>query len=692
MDSIFLTILNMSLTGAFVIAAICLARLPLKKAPKIISYCLWAVAGFRLVFPFSIESALSLIPFRSAPIQPMLHAQQTLSVHTMPPIQHDIITQTAPNIDSGMQTIIANNDAVNNITHAATPAISTDPLQLLMTIGAYVWIAGLAIMLIYGVVSYVRLKQRMKSAIRVDDGIYETDKIQTPFVLGIIKPKVFIPFNLSIQEREYIIRHEQTHIRRCDHIIKFAAYFILCLHWFNPLTWVAFLLMGADMEMSCDERVLKEMGTETKKEYSRSLLSLSANRRMIGGSPLAFSEGGLKSRIKHVLNFKKTSKIVVAIAVMLVVALSVGLMVNGVSEEDSPEEVSGVNRYISNYDLVALSELRMTYDVDVTNQENAERFAEILSLLPRHFHNEWRLATYDECGCGNSLTMHYTIDALRMSRNGGIPDNELRNAVLLFSLIDNLERVIVSYNEDSVADWFILRIDAEQVLGIAGWDGLWDGQNLSIDAVSDALDKIVALKRRSHMPQDGFSPMTSVDRALYEEHVECTNGQEQVEPFQFQRAIIQMLPQGASTPRMGGSGDITYGPMISAWTEYDINDENYRWTLSLMQQHSSEEGSAQNWFEFWLRGHSEREGHHHVEQFVLGDAEAFVLSRFTLEQLENLGQPNLGGAEQAYEYEDYPISIILHWTHGSDFFELTATGLPGAVTWNELLTIAESVR
>ena len=313
MDKLFLTILNMSLTGAFVIAAICFARLPLKKVPKIVSYCLWAVAGFRLVFPFSIESVFSLIPFKA---------------QTIPP---DIAMQQVPRIDSGIAFV---NNAVSSILPAATPTASVNPLQIWTTIGAYIWLIGVAVMVIYGVVSFVILKRKMREAAHIEANIYEAENIKSPFVLGIFKPKIYLPVGLSGQERGYILLHEQTHIRRRDHIVKFAAYFILCLHWFNPLVWAAFLLMGVDMEMSCDERVLKEMGGEMKKDYSLSLLSLATERRIIGGSPLAFGEGGVKERIKNVLNFKKPSRVIMIVSVALVAVLIVGFAVNRVIDRD----------------------------------------------------------------------------------------------------------------------------------------------------------------------------------------------------------------------------------------------------------------------------------------------------------------------------------------------------------------------
>ncbi len=310
MEDLFISVLNMSLTASYVITAIMLARLFLKKAPKAISYALWAVAGFRLVFPFSFESVFSLIPFKSAPIPA------------------DIAMQPIPRVDSGIRIV---DNVVSSVLPAATPAASMNPVQVWLTVGAYLWFAGMAIMLIYSVVSMVLLKRRLNDAVIIEDNIYRAENLKTPFVLGLFRPKIYIPAGLTDEENRYIILHERTHIRRHDHVVKPLAYFILCLHWFNPLAWAAFLLMSADMEMSCDERVLKEIGGETKKAYSMSLLSLAAERPIIGGSPLAFGEGGMKERIKNVLNFKKPSRAIIIAAVALVAILSVGFAMNRVT-------------------------------------------------------------------------------------------------------------------------------------------------------------------------------------------------------------------------------------------------------------------------------------------------------------------------------------------------------------------------
>lgn len=325
MTGIFLTLLNMSLTASFVITAIMLARLPLKKAPKIISYALWAVAGFRLVLPFSFESVLSLIPFRSAPIPA------------------DIATRPIPRVDSGIRMV---DNAVSQILPAATPAASVNPLQVWLTVGTYVWLAGIAAMLGYSIVSVLILKKRLKSASNIEQNIYEADNLKTPFVLGIFKPKIFIPDGLTEEEKGYIIRHEQTHIRRFDHIVKPFAFLVLSIHWFNPLVWIAFVLMGTDMELSCDERVIKEMGNEVKKAYSASLLSMATDKRIINGSPLAFGEGNVGSRIKNVLNYRKPAFWVVVVSVVLAVTFGVALAINPIdTSSESNQEANDFPSY-----------------------------------------------------------------------------------------------------------------------------------------------------------------------------------------------------------------------------------------------------------------------------------------------------------------------------------------------------------
>ncbi|MDR1060933.1 MAG: DUF4825 domain-containing protein [Clostridiales bacterium] len=306
MTDVFLTVLNMSVMAAFVIAVLCLARLALRKirAPKWISYALWGVAGFNLACPFKLEGAFSLIPFNSEPIP------------------RDIAMQAIPRVDSGISVI---DNAVSNSLPAAAPMASANPLQAWIAVGACAWLAGVAAMLLYAAISYVRLIRRKDSA-------------AAPFVYGFIKPKIHIPVGLAGmagEELRYVTLHEQTHIKRRDYLAKPVAFALLCAHWFNPLAWIAFALLCADMEMSCDERVLRELGMGVKADYSQTLLSLSMNRRIFGASPLAFGESGIKERVKNVLNFQKPAKIVIFMAVVLAVGLAAGLTLSRAADADA---------------------------------------------------------------------------------------------------------------------------------------------------------------------------------------------------------------------------------------------------------------------------------------------------------------------------------------------------------------------
>jgi beta-lactamase regulating signal transducer with metallopeptidase domain len=308
MDKLFLSVLNMSLTASFVIAAIALARFALHqiRAPKAVAYALWAVALFNLLCPFKPPSVFSLNPLKPAPI----------------PL--DIGMQAAPRIDSGVTVL---NNAASAVLSAATPAAGANPLQIWTGVGAYLWAFGVAAMLIYAVASYVLLKRKLRFATKRDGNVFETDGIRSPFVLGFINPKIYLPVGLADSDLGYILCHERTHVKRRDYLVKPVAFFALALHWFNPLVWLAYFLLNADMEMSCDERVLRELGGEVKTVYSTALLNLAAGRRLAGLSPLAFGEGGVKERVKNVMDFKKRSRVIVVAAVALVAVLSVGFAV-----------------------------------------------------------------------------------------------------------------------------------------------------------------------------------------------------------------------------------------------------------------------------------------------------------------------------------------------------------------------------
>lgn len=326
LEKLFLQILNMSFTGGIVIAFVLFFRLVLKKAPKVFSYGLWAVALFRLVFPFSFESAFSLLPTKPSPIS------------------QNIVFMQTPRIDTG---ILALNNAVSSILPAATPETSINPLQIWVYIGSLLWVLGMVLLFIYSIATLVKLKKRLQTATICEENIFVSNRINTAFVIGVLHPRIYLPATLSDSERSYVLLHEQTHIRRLDHVVKLLSFLVLCVHWFNPLVWAAFFLCGKDMELSCDEAVIKRLGNDVKKSYSSSLLSLATDRKIVGGTPLAFGEGNTKGRIKNVLNYKKPAFWVMVVSTIAAVSVGVGLMANPKTE---PLGFAGVNAVILEID------------------------------------------------------------------------------------------------------------------------------------------------------------------------------------------------------------------------------------------------------------------------------------------------------------------------------------------------------
>lgn len=317
MEKLFLQIINMSITSCYVILFVILIRFLLKKAPKIYSYALWSIVLLRLIIPFSFQSIFSIIP---------------INTNTIP---QDIIYTQTPEIHSGITAI---DSIVNNSLPGPIVGTSVNPMQIWISLGQTIWILGILALTIYSIISTMKLSKRLQSSKLWRDNIYESNNIDTPFVFGVLRPKIYIPFGIVEAEKSYIIKHEETHIKRLDHIIKFLGFIIVAIHWFNPLVWIAFFLMSKDMELSCDEYVIREMGNSIKKDYSTSLLSLSTGKRIIGGSPLAFGSKNTKSRIKNILNYKKPRFWVSLVGIIIIVVVAVGLLTNP-KEEKSDEVV-----------------------------------------------------------------------------------------------------------------------------------------------------------------------------------------------------------------------------------------------------------------------------------------------------------------------------------------------------------------
>ncbi|OAA82903.1 M56 family metallopeptidase [Clostridium ljungdahlii] len=313
LQRLFVDVVNMSLTASYVILFVLAARLVLKRAPKMFSYVLWIVVLFRLICPFSFSSAFSFLQGAS------------LDSGKMEYISSNIVMTPQPQIDNGTKMA---NSSISTTLPAAISHTSANSIHMVLFAFSVIWFLGILLLIIYNIVSYVRLNHKIYTAVLVKNNIFECETILSPFVLGFIKPKIYLPIGLNKVEQSYILKHEQIHIKRYDYMIKLIAFLTLCLHWFNPLVWLSFMLMSKDMEMSCDEQVLKELGTDIKKDYSTSLLSMSINNRAIKGIPIAFGENNTKTRIRNVLNYKKPVFWVLLTAVIAVICVSIGLMTN----------------------------------------------------------------------------------------------------------------------------------------------------------------------------------------------------------------------------------------------------------------------------------------------------------------------------------------------------------------------------
>lgn len=318
LQELFLAVINMSITATYVAIGVILIRLFLKKAPKIFSYALWLVVLFRLICPVSFPSVYSVLG--------LLNMKAPSVAGSLEYVPRDIRLMQTPAIQSGLNGI---DHVVNASLPQAVPVASVNPMQIWMAVLSVIWLAGILALLVYSIVSYVRIKRRLQTATLVKDNIYETDKIRTAFVCGFIRPKIYVPMGIGEADLSYILEHELSHIQRRDNLIKPFAFLAFMLHWFNPIMWLSFTLMSRDMEMSCDESVLKRMGNDAKGGYSGSLLSLSAKRAgLLTANPLAFGESHVKARIKNTLNYKRPAFWIVLIAIVVVAATSLAFIAN----------------------------------------------------------------------------------------------------------------------------------------------------------------------------------------------------------------------------------------------------------------------------------------------------------------------------------------------------------------------------
>lgn len=412
-------ILNMSLTAGIVTVLVLIVRILLKKAPKIFSYALWMAVLFRLVCPVSFSSEFSLIGFFHAPAAPANGSPYS----SMTYIPSDIVHTEYPQVDLPFPGV---SEVINDRLPQGEEQLAADPLEAPMALATQLWLLGIAAMLIYGTVSLMQLRRKLIGAVRLRDNIYLADHISTPFVIGIFRPKIYLPSTLSKREQEYILPHEQTHIRRLDHIIKIVAFFALAVHWFNPLVWVAFFLCVKDMEMSCDESVMKQMDADIRREYSALLLSLATGRKTVTGIPLAFGEGDTKARIKNVLNYQKPASRIVIVALVAVLAVCVGLVANPRNNGRPPDSVAA-----------GLLQHRTEY---IGDNSKVGGIIMALEYPDQAAYSSFALHTESP---PLSVTVNFDTDTeTRNFYTGALNEGPFRkNAMLMFSLIHNVEYI-----------------------------------------------------------------------------------------------------------------------------------------------------------------------------------------------------------------------------------------------------------
>lgn len=319
MENIFISLLNTSITAGYLVIAVMLLRPLLKKAPKYIRCILWGLVGLRLILPFSFESVLSLIP----------------SAEPIPP---EIVTSPAPVIHSGITFV---NSAVNPVisqSFAPAPEASVNPMQVVMAVAWNVWLLGVIAMVLYSVISFVLLKRKLREAVQDGGNVWVCDRVSSPFLLGLFRPKIYLPSDLAESSKVYVLAHENAHIRRKDHWWKPLGFLLLTVYWFNPLMWVAYIFLCRDIEFACDEKVIKELGTDCKCAYSEALINCSVPRRMISACPVAFGEDGVKGRIKSVLNYKKPAFWIILIALILCIVVAVCFLTNP-PEDEQPAKI-----------------------------------------------------------------------------------------------------------------------------------------------------------------------------------------------------------------------------------------------------------------------------------------------------------------------------------------------------------------
>lgn len=441
MNEFFLKIINMSISASWLIFAVLILRLVLKKAPKWVNVLLWGIVAIRLICPFSFESALSLIP----------------SAETFP---KKIISGPSFDVQSGITPVDNRiNDYLGDryFEGVTVPANNGNTIMTILTI---VWTIGILLLVAYTVISYWRLHREIDTAVRYKDNIFQSENVSSPFVLGLIKPRIYLPFKLDGQDMEHVVAHEQAHIRRKDHWWKPLGFLLLTIHWFNPLMWLAYVLLCRDIELACDEKVIKGLSNEQRADYTQALVDCSVNRRMIAACPLTFGEVGVKERVKSVMNYKKPAFWVIIIAVIVCVGVAVCFLTN-------PKQ----DRYTLRIVVPAGSQEEFVYtDEEVSTVRNSIKIwsgdglgdTEVLLFPVNKTAETGYTATYLTHG----MPVEFDAEKDTWFKIGVNMQNSTNEDIIVYVEVENVEvRIVDEIN--SVIEWF----DYLETPDEMKWDG-----------------------------------------------------------------------------------------------------------------------------------------------------------------------------------------------------------------------------
>lgn len=470
MQDLFISVLNMSITASYVVLFVCIIRALLKKAPKVFSYALWSVVLFRLICPISFSSFFSLLGSIGR-----INVKET-SLGTIEYIPWDIGLMKQPQVELGVKSVTK---TINGLLPAGEPYASVNPMQVYLLLMTLLWITGIILLLTYSITSYLALKNRVSTAMLLRNNIYESDQINSPFVLGFLKPRIYIPVGIKEDDLPFILGHEQTHIAHRDHLIKLITFLVLIIHWFNPVIWCAYWLMTKDMEMSCDEKVIKELGTDIKADYSKALLTFALKKQKISGSPLAFGESNTKERIKNVMNYKRPAYWFVIAAVIACLGVVVACAAN-------PRVVT---MYEQNQELLFAKQLYDNKTEYVGNNSEVSALIQLLPVPSATTYSSIELLTSEP---PYGIIIHYDMTNDLMYT---YESEFIKNSMILFATVNNVDTIThighwknQLLSSDSFS-YVYTRAEAEELLGRDVRD--YNTSEETLDELLSALDYLI---------------------------------------------------------------------------------------------------------------------------------------------------------------------------------------------------------